>query len=174
MLTKFLLSRSYQNTSHRLYMRKGLLAGNHILISTIRVCLASFCASAALWNWAQSHRGIKQNQNNHKIYNYQLRISHIQAYEINHFLTFSPPSISYRWPIGNIFAFEWLPKHKLKVKIMKTSHFSINMNLMQLQAHLQTAQNIAYNLLHISSPKIKRLNSFSYKYTYDIKDWILS
>ena len=54
LLKIFLLSKTYRNTSHWWYMRHGTLAGNPILVSTMLLCLATFCAfKAVLWNWPQ-------------------------------------------------------------------------------------------------------------------------
>ena len=43
-LNMFLLSKNKQDTSHKLYMGFGSLAGNLIPVSIILMCLATFCA----------------------------------------------------------------------------------------------------------------------------------
>ena len=48
-LNIFLVSRNEQDTSHKLYLWHGILAGNLFLISVI---LYTFCAGAALWTRA--------------------------------------------------------------------------------------------------------------------------
>ena len=50
LLDTFQLSRNEQETSHKLYMRQRHLAGYLILVSKMLLCLAAFCAQAALWN----------------------------------------------------------------------------------------------------------------------------
>ena len=44
LLNKFMLSRNAQDTSHKLNIWNGSLAGNLIMLSIIMQCLAAFCA----------------------------------------------------------------------------------------------------------------------------------
>lgn len=48
LIINFLLSNKELDTSHKLYMRHGTLAGHLILVSIINFGLATFCAKAAL------------------------------------------------------------------------------------------------------------------------------
>ncbi len=48
LLNTFLLSKIKQDTSYILYMVNGILAGDLILVSIVLLCLATFCAWAAL------------------------------------------------------------------------------------------------------------------------------
>ena len=52
LLHNCLLSINEQDTGHKSNMWNGYLAGYLNIVSMIYLCLATFCAKVALWNWA--------------------------------------------------------------------------------------------------------------------------